>query len=119
MKKLFYFGLVIGFFILAGCGKSNKDKLIGLWKLKSMEGRTLSKEQLDNATITFDNDGKVTATAGKDKMEGTWNVGKDEKTVNIRFGKNSDDEVWNIQSLSDKEFVYKLADQKQTVTLEK
>lgn len=119
MKNLFYLSIVVCFFIMAGCGKTVKDKLTGLWKLKSMDDRNLSKDDLKNATITFKSDGKILATASTVMMDGTWDMSKDEKTINIKFVRNNEKENWNIQSLSDKELVYTVGDDKGKVTLER
>jgi hypothetical protein len=118
MKKLLYVGLILSFIIATGCSKSAKEKVSGAWKLKSVEGETLTQEQLSEATITFNVDGKVVATAGKDnKMEGTWEVTEDGKTLTIAFVDNSEKEVWNIESLTDKELVYTQGGQKEKITL--
>ena len=119
MKKIMYFGLIISFIIAAGCGKSVKDKVTGTWKLKSVEGQTLTKEDLESASITFNSDGKLLATAGTEKMEGTWELGKDDKTLTIGMKDGGDKEVWNIQSITDNELVYTQGDQKEKVTLMK
>ncbi len=119
MKKIMYFGLIISFIIAAGCGKSVKDKVAGTWKLKSVEGQTLSKEELESATITFNSDGKVMATAGKEKMEGTWEIGKDDKTLMIAMKEESEKEIWSIQSISDNELVYTQGAEKEKITLMK
>jgi hypothetical protein len=119
MKKIMYFGLIISFIIVAGCGKSVKDKVTGTWKLKSVEGQTLSKEELASATITFNSDGKLAATAGTEKMEGTWELAKDDKSLTIAMKGSADKQVWNIQSITDNEFVYTQENEKNKITLMK
>ena len=120
MKKIMILCLMIGVIITTGCGKSVKEKITGSWKLKSIEGETLSKEDLANASITFDADGKLSATSGTDrKMDGTWELGKDEKSLTITFKDGASKEVWNILSLTDIELVYTSGDAKEKITLGK
>jgi len=119
MKKIIYFGLIVSFIIAAGCGKSAKEKVLGTWKLKSIEGQNLTQDELKNANITFTSDGKVIAVAGKDKMEGTWDMAKDEKSLSIGFKESNEKDVWHIVTLTDNEFSYTQGDKKEKVTLGK
>jgi hypothetical protein len=119
MKKLMFVALIMSFIVAAGCGKSAQEKLLGTWKLKSVEGQSLSKEVLDNSIITFEKEGKLSAVSGPEsKIEGAWEMSKDEKSLTISFKDMGDNkQVWNIQTLTEKEFVYTQGTEKEKITL--
>lgn len=114
---MIFVGLILSFIIVSGCSKSAKEKVLGTWKLSKVEGQELTKEEL-NATMTFNADGKFTATARDEKMEGTWEIDKEGKTMNLTF-KESDKEVWNIQELTDAKLVYTQGADKEKIELVK
>ena len=117
MKKVFY--LLIAAFILisSGCGKSTKDKLTGTWKLKSVEGQTLTADEL-NRVVTINADGKFTMKSIDEEKTGSWVLSEDEKSVEAT-STAGDKEVWHIQSLDSKEFVFTVDTDKEKYTLEK
>jgi hypothetical protein len=117
MKKVFYILIVAFIVIAAGCGKSTKDKLTGTWKLKSVEGQTLSVDDL-NRFITMDADGKLTMKSGNEEKSGTWVLSEDEKTVDAT-STAGDKETWHIISVDSKEFVFTVDTDKEKYTLEK
>ena len=117
MKKMIFIGLILSVIISAGCGKSAKDKLLGTWKLNKVEGETLTQEEL-NATMTFTTDGKFAATARDEKMDGTWELAEDGKTLTLTF-KENDKEVWNITEITDAKLVYKQGNEKESIELVK
>lgn len=117
MKKVFYFVIAAFIIISAGCGKSTKDKLIGTWKLKNVEGQTLTIEEL-NRFITINADGKFVMKADDEEKTGVWVLSEDEKSVEAN-STAGDKEVWHIQSLDSKEFIFTVDTDKEKYTLEK
>lgn len=49
-------------FVVAGCGKSNEDKLVGTWKDTAPDAH--------GSTFTFNEDGSMTGTV----MTGSWGI---------------------------------------------
>ena len=116
MKKFCLLLIAATIVVFSGCTKSVKDQMIGTWKVKSVEGENLSPEELNSASMTFVEDGTFKAKNLEREMHGTWTVAEDEKSMTLKF-KEDFEEVWKIQSVTDKELVYTTNDQPQKVTL--
>jgi hypothetical protein len=116
MKKYCLLLIAATIVVFSGCTKSVKDKMVGTWKVKSIEGEKLTQEELNSASMTFIADGTFKAKNTEREMEGTWIVAKDEKSLTLKFKENFE-EVWKIQSLTEAELVYTTDNQPQKVTL--
>ncbi len=119
MKKITLMLIVIAMVVFAGCSKSVKDKIEGTWKVKSVEGQTLSAEELGSASMTFLADGTFKAKNQDREMGGTWTVADDEKTVTLKFKEDKDsfDEIWKIVTVTEKELVYTVGTDTEKITL--
>ncbi|HNW99017.1 MAG TPA: lipocalin family protein [Bacteroidales bacterium] len=119
MKKAIYLLFAALIILAAGCGKSTKDKVVGVWKLKSVQGETLAPQDLQT-TITFGTDGKLEMKAAENNGKiGTWALSKDEKSVEAISSEGGDKETWNIKSIDEKEFVFTVNTDTVKITLEK
>lgn len=112
---MIFVGLILSFIIAAGCGKSAKEKVLGAWKLSKVEGETLTQEEL-NSTMTFNSDGKFAATSRDQKMDGTWEMAEDGKSLTLNF-KENEKEVWNLAELTDTKLVYTQGKEKEKIEL--
>ncbi len=99
-----FYSVIMPCFILglAGCGGSNKDKIIGVWEVaKSGSGAPAG------ATIEFTKDGKMKMTVsmnGKEmSMEGTYSVEGDKLTATA--GPKGEKDTATIKKLTDSELV--------------
>jgi hypothetical protein len=118
MKKTFYFFTVVLIIICAGCSKSTEEKIVGTWKLKSMEGVILTANEFET-TITLTDDGKFNSKTGSgEESSGTWLLSDDEKTIEATFAEG-DKTTWHIVSIDDKQFIYTVDTDTQKITLEK
>lgn len=117
MKKICLLIIVSTIVVFSGCTKSVKDKMLGTWKVKSIEGVNLTQEELNSASMTFVDDGTFKAKNQEREMGGTWIVAEDEKSLTLKFKEENFEEVWKIQTLTDAELVYTTGDQPEKVTL--
>jgi len=117
MKKIIFFSLILTVIFAAGCKKSTKDKLLGVWKLTSVEGQKLTAEDL-KTTMTFTDSTFNMKISGNEDKNGHWSLSSDEKTITA---KNSagDKEIWKISKLDEKEFTFSVNDDKEKITLTK
>lgn len=117
MKKTIFCLCAVFVLIFAGCSKSTKEKLEGTWKLKSVEGQTLTADEL-NRFVTLNNDGSLGMKFGTEEKSGKWVLSEDEKTVEATTTEG-DKEVWHIQTVDKKELVFTVDTDKEKYTLEK
>jgi uncharacterized protein (TIGR03066 family) len=93
---------------IAGCGGSNKDKIIGTWTGKIVDGPKKNGEM----TIEFSKDGKCKSTVKEGDQElppkeGTYIVDGDKLTT-IHMQENHEvKQTVTIQTLTDKDLVVK------------
>src|SRR5262245_45850303 len=94
-----FFGIVV----LATAGGDTAKRLIGVWEV------TKSDDAPPGATVEFTKDGKILVRAKvKDmdiKVDGTYEVKKDQIVTKVSFGDKSKTETHTIKKLTDKELI--------------
>ncbi|MFH0895605.1 MAG: lipocalin family protein [Bacteroidota bacterium] len=103
MKKIIGIVLIIVAISFAGCSKSVKDKLVGTWKLESIEGRDI--KNLPQSTLEFKEDGVATEKMEDLSRDYQWKLSDDEtELIIIDKGK---DKKMKIESLEGNTLVIK------------
>ncbi|MBI3410851.1 MAG: hypothetical protein HY040_21145 [Planctomycetes bacterium] len=94
-----FFGLVL----VGAAGTDTAKRLVGVWEV------TKSDEAPPGATVEFTKDGKIKLRAKvKDmeiKVDGTYEVKKDQIVTKVTFGDKSKTEAHTIKKLTDKELI--------------
>lgn len=80
MKKLFYVLFAVA---LMACG--GKPSVEGKWQLESVSGEELSESE-KSSTMDIKEGGALEMTRGEMKMEGTWKLSDDGKTMTVTMG---------------------------------
>jgi len=118
MKKQFLFTTVVLMIIFSACSTSQKDKIVGKWKLTKVGTETLSSSEV-NASIEFTKDGKMMIVVDGDSAISKWELSKDEKSIELISKKNNQKKNWNIVALSEHQLVYTPGSDTSKITLTK
>ena len=94
MKNLKISNLPLLFLICISCGSRQinyKEKLEGIWQIsnfseimKSEEESKYDSEEIRNATLAFESNGKLIANIGKKRQDGKWSVSKDGRVLQLK-----------------------------------
>ena len=73
--------MLISLIFIAGCKQTTKDKLIGKWKLESLEGEDM--KNIPDSYLEFKDDGTVTEGMKDRTRDYSWKLSEDETELII------------------------------------
>ena len=94
MQNLRLFSTIILLSILTSCGSKQinyKEKLEGIWQISNFsdimkhgDESKYDSEEIRNATLAFESNGKLIANIGKKRQDGKWTVSKDGRVLQLK-----------------------------------
>jgi hypothetical protein len=90
-KLLTFFSL---YFLFSACSSTQinyKEKLEGIWQISNFseimkhgDDSKYDSEEIRNATLAFESNGKLIANIGKKRQDGKWTVSKDGRVLQLK-----------------------------------
>ena len=110
MKKLFVIGFILSLSLLAATSPLKK-KLIGVWKIESMQikGTTMRHQQMGNPFIEFNDEGGFMIKIGASAEKGRYSVKGNEVTLKFVIPRKPSQKM-NVTKIDDRELDYTTSD---------
>jgi hypothetical protein len=94
MKNLKISNMLLLFLICISCSSkyiNYKEKLEGIWQISNFsdimkhgDESKYDSEEIRNATLAFESNGKLIANIGKKRQDGKWTVSKDGRVLQLK-----------------------------------